>query len=194
MHWGVAVASLRVGHSKNEPGCVVSSMSTHVSMPARRFERGFRFCVALGVSMWSGLGLLATAAERQSEASPLLVQSWAAGSDNRRESICQKKRSELHLLRIVIQNNMCYRSGIMSSNEKTISFRAVAEKIEALDSLATAQERSRSYLINEAITNYIELQAYQDALVRKGLEEMRKGRVVSHEQVLKRLKRTGRVR
>ena len=104
------------------------------------------------------------------------------------------KMPALQLLRVVIQNNMCYRSGIMGSNEKTISFRAVAEKIEALDSLATAQERPRSYLINEAITNYIELHAYQDALVRKGLVEMRKGRVVSHEQVLKRLKRTGRVR
>jgi len=80
----------------------------------------------------------------------------------------------------------------MSRNEKTISFRAVAEKIDALDSLAAAQDRPRSYLINEAITNYIELHAYQDALVRKGLEEMRKGRVVSHKQVVKRLKRTGR--
>jgi predicted transcriptional regulator len=96
--------------------------------------------------------------------------------------------------RFVIHNNMCYGSGIMSSNDKTISFRADAEKIEALDSLAAAQERPRSYLINEAITNYIELHAYQDALVRKGLEEMRKGRVVSHEQVLKGLKRTGRAR
>jgi predicted transcriptional regulator len=82
----------------------------------------------------------------------------------------------------------------MSSKEKTISFRAVAEEIEALDSLAATQERPRSYLINEAIANYIELHAYQDALVRKGLEEMRKGRVVSHEQVLKGLKRTGRAR
>jgi predicted transcriptional regulator len=78
----------------------------------------------------------------------------------------------------------------MSSNEKTISFRAVAEKIEALDSLAAAQERPRSYLINEAIANYIELHTYQDALVREGLEEMRKGRVVSHEEVVKRLKKT----
>ncbi len=95
---------------------------------------------------------------------------------------------------IVMQNNTWYRSGIMSSSEKTISFRAVAEKIEALDSLAAAQERPRSYLINEAITNYIELHAYQDALVRKGLEEMRKGRVVSHEQVVKGLKRMGRAR
>jgi RHH-type transcriptional regulator, rel operon repressor / antitoxin RelB len=80
----------------------------------------------------------------------------------------------------------------MSSTEKTISFRAIAAKIEALDSLAAAQDRSRSYLINEAITNYIELHAYQDELVRKGMEEMRQGRVVSHENVVKRLKKRTR--
>jgi predicted transcriptional regulator len=82
----------------------------------------------------------------------------------------------------------------MSSIEKTISFRAVAEMIDTLDSLAVAQERSRSYLINQAISNYIELHAYQDALVRKALEEMRQGRVVSHQEVVKRLKRSGRGR
>jgi predicted transcriptional regulator len=32
-----------------------------------------------------------------------------------------------------------------------------------------------------------ELHAYQDALVRKGLVEMRKGRVVSHAEVVKRI-------
>jgi predicted transcriptional regulator len=82
----------------------------------------------------------------------------------------------------------------MGNTEKTISFRAVAEKIDTLDSLAAAQERSRSYLINQAINNYIELHAYQDALVRKGLEEMRTGRVISHQDVVKRLKRPGRGR
>jgi predicted transcriptional regulator len=76
--------------------------------------------------------------------------------------------------------------------EKTISFRANPEKIEALDSLASAQDRSRSYLINEAISNYIELHAYQDALVRKGVEDARKGRVVSHDEVVKRLRKTRR--
>ena len=80
----------------------------------------------------------------------------------------------------------------MSNTEKTISFRAVAEKIGALDSLAAAQDRSRSYLINEAITNYIELHAYQNSLVRKGLEEMREGRVIGHDEVVKRLRRAGR--
>jgi predicted transcriptional regulator len=80
----------------------------------------------------------------------------------------------------------------MPNTEKTISFRADAAKIDALDSLATAQDRPRSYLINEAITNYIEMHVYQDALVRKGLEDMRRGRVVRHEEVIKRLKSTGR--
>ena len=82
----------------------------------------------------------------------------------------------------------------MGTVEKTISFRANSDKIDTLDSLAAAQDRPRSYLINEAITNYIELHAYQDALVCKGLEEMRKGRVVSHEEVVNRLKRPGRAR
>lgn len=78
------------------------------------------------------------------------------------------------------------------STEKTISFRALSDKIDALDALAEAQDRSRSYLINEAIRNYLELHAYQDALVRQGMEQMRKGRVVSHENVVKRLKKARR--
>jgi predicted transcriptional regulator len=82
----------------------------------------------------------------------------------------------------------------MAASQKTISFRAIAKRIDTLDSLAAAQDRSRSYLINQAITNYIELHAYQDALIRKGLEQMREGRVVSHEEVVKRLKRSGRAR
>ena len=80
----------------------------------------------------------------------------------------------------------------MSNAEKTISFRAQADKIDALDSLAAAQDRSRSYLINEAIANYIELHAYQDDLVLKGLEDLRKGRIVRHEDVVKRMKKRAR--
>jgi len=78
------------------------------------------------------------------------------------------------------------------SAEKTVSFRAVPETIEKLDSLATAQDRPRSYLINEAINNYIELHDYQDALVRKGIEEMGAGRVVPHDEIVKRLRKRTR--
>ena len=80
-------------------------------------------------------------------------------------------------------------SGIMSDREKTISFRAAAKKIGKLDELAATKDRSRSYLINEAISNYLELHDYQDALVQKGLEEMQQGRLVRHEEVVKRLKK-----
>jgi predicted transcriptional regulator len=80
----------------------------------------------------------------------------------------------------------------MGKAEKTISFRADAAKIDELDELAAAQDRTRSYVINVAIRNYIELHAYQDALVRQGLDEMREGRVVGHEEVLRRLRKTGR--
>jgi predicted transcriptional regulator len=76
--------------------------------------------------------------------------------------------------------------------EKTIIFRTAAKTIEVLDSLAAAQDRLRSDLINEAIDNYIELRACQDALVREGLEEIRQDRVVSHEEVVRRLKQSGR--
>jgi predicted transcriptional regulator len=80
----------------------------------------------------------------------------------------------------------------MASAEKTVSFRADAEKIDTLDSLAAAQDRPRSYLINEAITNYIELHVYQDKVVRSGIQQMREGRLTSHEEVMRRIKKTAR--
>jgi len=82
----------------------------------------------------------------------------------------------------------------MSNVEKTVSFRASAETIDALDSLAETQDRPRTYLINEAIKSYIELHAYQDSLVREGIADMKKGRVVSHEEVVRRFKKMGRAR
>jgi len=82
----------------------------------------------------------------------------------------------------------------MPRSEKTVSFRAAAKQIDLLDSLADAQDRSRSYLINEAIANYIELHTHHDDLVRKGTVEMRKNRVLGHDDLINRLKRSGRVR
>lgn len=75
----------------------------------------------------------------------------------------------------------------MKDVERLISFRAPAGKIKALDSLAGAKDRPRSYLINEAIANYIDLHDYQDGLIRSGLEELRHGRVMAHEDVKKRI-------
>ena len=80
----------------------------------------------------------------------------------------------------------------MRKTGKTISCRVEADKIEALDSIATAQDRTRSNIISEAIGNYIALRQYQDFLVHRGFADLRKGRIVKHGEVLKRLKKTGR--
>ncbi len=45
-----------------------------------------------------------------------------------------------------------------------------------------------------AITNYIELHAYQDSLVRSGLQQMNEGRLIAHEEVVVRIKKIGRGR
>jgi predicted transcriptional regulator len=45
--------------------------------------------------------------------------------------------------------------------------------------------------INDAVDNYIEVRAYQDALVHIGLKEMREGRVLCHEELVKCLEKTG---
>ena len=82
----------------------------------------------------------------------------------------------------------------MRSREKTVSFRAPEAKVDALDALAAAQDRPRSYLINEAITNYIELHAYQDELVRRGLEDVKRGRLIPHDEVMRRFERKHRTR
>ncbi len=37
-----------------------------------------------------------------------------------------------------------------------------------------------------------DVRAYQDTLVRKGLEEIRLGKVVSHDEVVRRMKLSGR--
>ena len=93
--------------------------------------------------------------------------------------------TKYHVLRYNTVYTFC---NTMSDHEKTISFRANSDDIAQLDSLATAQDRPRSYLINEAIRNYIDLHAYQDELVRKGLEDVRAGRVVSHKDVVARFR------
>ena len=62
------------------------------------------------------------------------------------------------------------------------------ETLAAIDEGMGDAEAGRTVPAKE-VRRCIELHAYRDALVRKGLEEMRKGRVVSHSQIVKRLKR-----
>ena len=68
---------------------------------------------------------------------------------------------------------------------KTVSFRTDARKVHELDSLAAAQDRDRSYLLNEAIDNYLDLQQYHIREIEAGVREADAGDLVDHSEVEK---------
>ena len=68
---------------------------------------------------------------------------------------------------------------------KTVSFRTDSKKVEALDALASVYDRDRSYLLNEAVDNYLDLQQYHIALIEEGVRQADAGELVDHSDVEK---------
>ena len=66
---------------------------------------------------------------------------------------------------------------------RAVSFRIAHGKLRKLEGLATATGRPRSWHIEQAIDAYLETQAWQLARMEKGLNDIREGRVVPHEEV-----------
>jgi predicted transcriptional regulator len=66
---------------------------------------------------------------------------------------------------------------------RTVSFRIAADKVAALDSIAKAMDRDRSYLLNEAVANYLSEQQRFVAMVREGLRSAEKGELIDDEEV-----------
>jgi predicted transcriptional regulator len=78
------------------------------------------------------------------------------------------------------------------SEMKTISFRMKGEVVESLDALAETMDRDRSYLLNEAVERYLELNEYHVQLIEKGLRAAQEGQLVSHADVKKMINEMGR--
>ena len=69
--------------------------------------------------------------------------------------------------------------------DKTVSFRTDSKKVEALDALASVYDRDRSYLLNEAVDNYLDLQQYHIELIEEGVRQADSGELVDHSDVEK---------
>jgi predicted transcriptional regulator len=69
--------------------------------------------------------------------------------------------------------------------DRTVSFRTDSSKVEALDALASVYDRDRSYLLNEAVDNYLDLQQHHIELVEKGIRQADAGELVDHSDVEK---------
>lgn len=70
-------------------------------------------------------------------------------------------------------------------DKQTISFRLNTDKVDALDALAETLDRDRSYLLNEAVDSYLEVQRWQIEQIKKGLGQAKAGRLISHKKIKK---------
>ena len=61
-----------------------------------------------------------------------------------------------------------------------------------LDALARRSKRSKSFLAAEAITAYVEAEAWQTGEILAGIADVDAGRVVSHDRVVKWLRSWGK--
>ena len=70
-----------------------------------------------------------------------------------------------------------------TANKKTVSFRLEAEKIDALDKLAKAQTRDRTFLLSQAVDAYLEVQRWQFEHIQEGVRQADAGMGADHEIV-----------
>ena len=68
---------------------------------------------------------------------------------------------------------------------RTITFRTPEDKVTALDSVAAIQQRDRSFVLNEAVDQYLALQEYHLELIKHGIRQDDAGDVLNHEDVKK---------
>lgn len=68
-------------------------------------------------------------------------------------------------------------------NKQTITFRVDAQKRKALDAIAADMDRDRSYVLNEAISNYLEVHEWQAAHIKEGLRQADAGKFAADSEV-----------
>ncbi len=77
--------------------------------------------------------------------------------------------------------------------KQNVNFKTETAKIKALDRLAASMRRDRTFLLNEAVDQYLSVQEYHLKEIEKGLAEAKAGLTDDYELVkaswMRRLKR-----
>jgi len=72
---------------------------------------------------------------------------------------------------------------------KTVSFRVEVGKIAELDELGKTQARDRTFLLNEAVDAYLDVQRWQLAHIEEGVRQADAGMGKSHEEMVAKWRR-----
>ncbi len=68
-------------------------------------------------------------------------------------------------------------------DKSTVSFRIDSRAKRALDEIAAALDRGRSYVLNEAVAAYIEVQKWQLSHIKEGLRQAEAGQFATDAEV-----------
>ena len=66
---------------------------------------------------------------------------------------------------------------------QNVTFRMPEEKKLLIDELAAAQDRDRSYIINQALDVYLEVMEWQLAHIKEGLRQAEAGEFAADDEV-----------
>jgi predicted transcriptional regulator len=67
---------------------------------------------------------------------------------------------------------------------RNISIRIDDATRDKLDQLASIRDRSRNWVVQEALAQYIHQQDEREEMIQEGLRDIEAGNVVSHEDVM----------
>ncbi len=66
-----------------------------------------------------------------------------------------------------------------------VTFRMKKERIKAIDELGKFYDRDRSYIVNEAVEEYLTRRQWQLEEVKRALTEVEEGKVLTEEEFLR---------
>jgi predicted transcriptional regulator len=76
------------------------------------------------------------------------------------------------------------------SKSESITIRVSSDLRAKLDLLAASTRRSKSFLAGEAVSRFVESEAEIVEGIKEGLADIEAGRVVPHDQAMKRIRAT----
>ena len=76
-------------------------------------------------------------------------------------------------------------AGAMTMATEAFTVRAETDIVHQLDSMAGALDRSRNYLVNQALREYLKTHAWQVEKISQGIAAADRGELVDHDDVMR---------
>ncbi len=71
-----------------------------------------------------------------------------------------------------------------TTKREQVSFKLETNTKRRLEDLASATRRTKTFVLEEAINHYLDLNEWQIKSIEEGLEDARAGRIITHETLV----------